>query len=43
MTRENLISRECQQKSSTYEHMEKLSLELEFQHKGNKQVEKREF
>ena len=40
MTRENLISREWQQKSPTYGHVTKLFLESEFQHKGNKQMKK---
>ena len=40
---EKLISREWQQKSPIYGHVAKLFLESEFQHKGNKQTEKREF
>ena len=36
--RENLISRECHQKSFTYGHVTKLFLNSEFQHKGNKQM-----
>ena len=43
MTRENLILREWNQKSPTYVHVKKLFLELEFQHKGNKQMKKHEF
>ena len=42
MTRENLISGERHQKSPTYGHVTKLPvyLESEFQHKGNKQMQK---
>ena len=38
MTREKIISRERHQKSPTYERVNKLFLESEFQHKGNKQT-----
>ena len=40
MTREKLISRELHQKSPTYGHVIKISLESEFQHKGYKQTKK---
>ena len=40
-TRENLISRERHQKSSTYWHLTELFLESEFQHKGNTQTKKK--
>ena len=43
MTTEKIIYRELNQKSSTYGHVTKLLLELEFQHKGNKQTKKCEF
>ena len=40
MTREDLITKERHQKSSTYGHVKKLFLESEFQHKGNNQMKK---
>ena len=43
MTREKVIFRECHQNSPTYGHVTKVFLELEFQHKGNKQKKKGEF
>ena len=38
MTREKIFFRERHQNSSTYGHVTKLFLELEFHHKGNKQT-----
>ena len=43
MTTEKFVYRELNQKSSTYGHVTKLFLESESQHKGNKQMKKREF
>ena len=43
MTAEKSISREWHQKSPTYGHVAELFLELECQHKGNKQMKKRDF
>ena len=41
MTRVNFILKEKHQKPPTYGHVTKLFLELEFQHKGNKQTKKK--
>ena len=42
MTREKIIFSEWHQNSPTYWPVTKLFLELEFQHKGNKQTKKGE-